>query len=407
MTKHCVTCKKQSTFGIPGSKKASHCAKHKLPQMVNVLNKTCLQCNKQPNFGIPGSKKASHCATHKLSEMVNVNSKTCLECDKQPKFGIPGSKKASHCATHKLPEMVNVKDKTCLECNKQPNFGIPGSKKASYCATHKLSEMVNVKDKTCLECDKIPKFGIPGSKKASHCLTHKLPEMINVKDKTCLQCDKIPNFGIPGSKKASHCATHKLPEMINVLHKTCVSEWCSIQVKNKHYKGYCLRCFVHLFPNNQIVRNYKTKERTVVDFIMRSFPAISWTWDRRVVDGCSGAKPDLICDLGDQIVIIEIDENQHGSYDCTCENKRIMKLSLDVGHRALVLIRFNPDTYRTRDGVRHKSCFGVNDRGLLVVTEHADWDRRLLCLKDQVEYWVTARTSKMVEVVPLFFTETS
>ena len=193
--------------------------------------------------------------------------------------------------------------------------------------------------------------------------------------------------------------------MVDVLHKTCVL--CPTQVSNKHYKGYCLRCFVHVFPNNQIVRNYKTKERTVVDFIKKSFPAILWTWDRRVVDGCSGAKPDLICDLGDQVVILEIDENQHGSYDCTCENKRIMKLSLDVGHRPLVLIRFNPDSYRTRDGVRHPGCFGANERGLLVVTEHTDWDHRLLCLKDQVDYWVTARTSKMVEVVSLFFTETS
>ena len=173
--------------------------------------------------------------------------------------------------------------KHCVTCKKRPKFGIPGSKKASHCATHKLPEMVNVLRKTCLQCKKIPTFGIPGSKKASHCATHKLPEMVNVLSKTCLQCDKIPTFGIPGSKKASHCATHKLPEMVDVFSKTCVSEWCSIRVSNKLYKGYCLRCFVHLFPNNQIVRNYKTKERKVVDFIMSSFPAFSWTWDKRVV----------------------------------------------------------------------------------------------------------------------------
>ena len=43
--------------------------------------------------------------------------------------------------------------------------------------------------------------------------------------------------------------------------------------------------------------------------------------------------------------IVEIDENQHIEYDCSCENKRIMELSQDVGHRPIIFIRFNPDDY--------------------------------------------------------------
>ena len=369
------------------------------------MTKACVLCKKRPSYGIRGSKRAEYCAPHKLRGMVNVRNKTCLECEKQPSFGIRGTKKATHCSLHKSTEMVNVKDKTCLECEKVPSFGTRGTKKATHCGLHKSPEMVNVKNKTCLECEKLPFFGIRGTKKATHCVTHKSPEMVDVKNKTCLECEAQPSFGIRGTKKATHCRAHMSPEMVSVSGKRCVSEWCETRVSNNKYKGFCLQCFVHLFPENQIVRNYKTKERIVVDFVMASFSEMTWTWDRRVVDGCSGARPDVICDLGDQLIIIEIDENHHGSYDSSCENKRLIKLSQDVAHRPIVVIRFNPDAYRTRDGVRHKSCFGFDGNGRVVVTEHVDWHHRLSCLKKTVQHWTTARTSKVLEVVPLFFTE--
>jgi hypothetical protein len=50
-------------------------------------------------------------------------------------------------------------------------------------------------------------------------------------------------------------------------------------------------------------------------------------------------------DLGSHLLIIEVDENKHSSYDCSCENKRLMLLSQDVGHRPIVFLRFNPDDY--------------------------------------------------------------
>jgi hypothetical protein len=48
-------------------------------------------------------------------------------------------------------------------------------------------------------------------------------------------------------------------------------------------------------------------------------------------------------------LIIEVDENKHDNYDCSCENKRIMLISQDLGHRPVVLLRFNPDGY-LKDG---------------------------------------------------------
>ena len=367
------------------------------------MTKPCFGCKKRPSFGVRGSK-ASHCVTHKLDKMVNVRSKTCIECEKQPHFGVPGSKTALYCATHKLENMINVKSTTCKECGKRPFFGVPGSKKALYCATHKLENMVCVK-KTCKECERQPSFGVPGSKTATYCATHKLENMVDLRNKTCIECEKQPNFGVPGSKTALYCATHKLEKMVDVKSKTCVSDWCSTIV-GKRYRGYCVRCFVNLFPDERVSRDYKTRERTVVDFLMGVFPSVTWIYNKRVSNGCSNYQPDLLCDLGDQVLMVEIDENQHATYDCSCENKRLMELSRDIGHRPLVVIRFNPDKYVDAHGVKHTSCFGVDGRGMVCVAKRKrdEWDDRLACLRSTISYWMTYRTDKTVEVVSLFFT---
>ncbi len=37
---------------------------------------------------------------------------------------------------------------------------------------------------------------------------------------------------------------------------------------------------------------------------------------------------DLLIDLGYQVIIVEIDENQHDKYDSTCENKKWLYLEM-------------------------------------------------------------------------------
>ena len=75
---------------------------------------------------------------------------------------------------------------------------------------------------------------------------------------------------------------------------------------NKKYQGYCLFCFVNLFPDNQLVRNYKTKEKEVSDFIKLKFQNFTWTSDKIIENGCSKRRPDLLLDLGYQIIILEV-----------------------------------------------------------------------------------------------------
>jgi hypothetical protein len=107
-------------------------------------------------------------------------------------------------------------------------------------------------------------------------------------------------------------------------------------IATKKYDGYCVFCYINLFPNKPVASNYKTKERAVVDYVVQQFQHYSWKTDKIVQDGCSRRRPDLLLDLGYQVLIIEVDENQHIDYDCSCENKRIMELSQDIGHRSIV-----------------------------------------------------------------------
>jgi hypothetical protein len=398
-------CKIRPTFNNEGSKTAIYCFQHKKDGMINVMNKTCLECKKQPVFNIEGSKNGIYCSEHKKNGMINVKDKTCIECNKRLTFNIEGLKEAIYCSKHKKEGMVDVINKTCLECNKQPNFNIEGLKKAIYCAQHKKEGMVDVINKTCLECNKHPVFNIEGSKKAIYCSEHKKEGTVDVKHKTCLECKKIPAFNIEGSNTAIYCAQHKKEGMVDVKNKMCKTYLCSTRVQEK-YDGYCLRCFMFLFPDKPVSRNYKTKEYAVVEYVKNTFINSLWTADKIVNGGCSKRRPDLLLDLGYQIIIVEIDENQHMDYDCSCENKRIMELSQDLGHRPIVFIRFNPDDY-IKDGKNITSCWSNDKNGICVVkkTKKNEWTQRLSALEQHINYWMNPSntTNKMIETIELYY----
>ena len=57
-------------------------------------------------------------------------------------------------------------------------------------------------------------------------------------------------------------------------------------IYNPKYNGYCLTCFIHLFPDEPNARNYKTKEKDIVDRITQSFTGFTWVADKKVQDGC-------------------------------------------------------------------------------------------------------------------------
>ena len=401
-----MECNKQSAFNKEGETRGIYCLEHKKEGMINVVSITCVDCKKQPVFNKEGETKPLYCSKHKKEGMINVKDKPCLECKKQPAFNIEGNTKALYCSVHKKEGMVNVVTKKCIDCKKQALYNNKGKTKGLYCLEHKKEGMINVKSNTCLECNKIPSFNKESEKKGLYCLEHKKEGMINVRNKTCLECKKIPSFNKEGKANGIYCSKHKKDGMIDVISKTCKNEWCNTNVKNK-YDGYCLNCFIHAHPDKPVSRNYKTKERCVVEYITSHFPDFSWVADKTITDGCSLRRPDLTLDLGNQVIIVEVDENQHIDYDCSCENKRVMQLSQDVSHRPLIMIRFNPDEYTDENDENITSCWGVNKLGLCVVkkSKEKEWESRLERLHEQVEYWTNPEnaTEKTVEIVELFY----
>ena len=216
--------------------------------------------------------------------------------------------------------------------------------------------------------------------------------MENVVSKRCAVdgCNTLPSFGMPG-ERASRCAAHRLDGMEDVVTKRCATHMCTTSATPK-YRGHCLRCFIHLFPGETIARRYKVKETHVVDALLAaelSLPDGCNLVLDRIVRGhsacVSGRRPDVLIDLGTHVVIVEVDENQHGGYDNTCENKRLMQLFGDVGERPIVVVRFNPDGYVAAGGRKVRSPF----------RSHAALDTPVVCSKVE---WAT-RCTALVEVV--------
>ena len=409
MSFKCIICKKITpNFGLRDDKIAEYCFNCKKEGMIDIKHKKCIICNnKRPTFGLPGDKIAEYCFNCKKEGMIDIKRFLCIICNnKRPTFGLPGDKKAEYCFTCKKDGMVDITNSKCIECKKTiPVFGFPTDKICNYCSKCKKEGMINLRDPKCIECKKtIPVFGFPTDKIRNYCSKCKKEGMINLKDSKCIECKKtIPVFGFPTDKIRNYCSKCKKEGMINLKDPKCKSDWC-ITLSNKKYDGYCCYCFMHLFPDKQVSRNYKTKEKYVVDYIKEQFKEIDIIADKQIHGGCSKRRPDILIDLGHQIIIVEIDENQHINYDCSCENKRIMELSQDVGHRPIIFIRFNPDDYKI-NLKNITSCWSQGKHGIYTIKKckQEEWNERLIILKEQINYWLINKTSKLIEIIQLFY----
>jgi hypothetical protein len=381
-----------------------YCGQCKNSEMIEPNRKLC-KCEKRvrPCFNYEGLT-AEFCNSCKSAGMVNVIDKKCF-CGKQtsPQFnyeGLPGK----FCGTCKLDGMINVKSIKC-KCGKQPSFNYQGLK-AAFCSKCKEIDMIDVCHEKCVCGKSQANFnyeGLPGK----YCSLCRVDGMINTHHKKCIICNTTqPSYNYEGLP-AKYCVSCKLINMEDVRHEKCKTLYCNIRVQDK-YDGYCMRCYMYLFPDKPIDKNYKTKEKAVAEYVLLNFPNVTWTTDKQINDGCSKRRPDLLLDLGYQVIIVEIDENQHKRYDCSCDNKRLMEISQDLGHRPVIFIRFNPDDYYDTDGKKVKSCYGITkDMGLIKIVKKKEWLERLECLKNQIAYWNNPinKTDKTVEIIQLYYDE--
>ena len=337
----------------------------------------------------------------------------CCDCKKRATFNIIGLK-SRYCGTHRLDGMINVNSPRCIHngCNSIcPVFNKVGETQGKYCGPHKLDGMVDVINKRCIHdgCNSIsPKFNKEGEKQGKYCGTHRLDGMVDVIHKRCIHdgCISLnPSFNKEGEKKGLYCGTHRLDGMIDVIGPRCKTHLCDIHIRNKQYQGYCLRCFIYTFPDAKVARNYKTKEKDVIDRIKSKFSSLTLIEDKKIQGGCSKRRPDGLLDLGTHLIDLEIDENKHETYDSSCENFRTMQISQDVGHRPIVFIRFNPDAYINKDCKKITSCWKANGNGILTVPKNKvkEWESRIADLINHIQYWVDNTAEKTVEIFPLYY----
>lgn len=104
-------------------------------------------------------------------------------------------------------------------------------------------------------------------------------------------------------------------------------------------------------------------------------------------------------------VIVECDENQHTYYDTTCENKRLMELFTDIGNRPLIMIRFNPDSYISKNQNINSSFKYHKTTGVPMIRDNVEWTNRLSKVKEAIDDSLQNIPEKEISIISLFYDE--
>jgi very-short-patch-repair endonuclease len=99
------------------------------------------------------------------------------------------------------------------------------------------------------------------------------------------------------------------------------------------------------------VRNNKCLHPGCIKQLFDTNGVIYESADKVPLGGCNSYRPDFVIDYEFFKVIIEVDENQHNSYECEYEQKRMINIYQDFGGIPILFIRYNPDSYKTINGI--------------------------------------------------------
>ena len=270
--------------------------------------------------------------------------------------------------------MINIKSKTCIHpgCNTRPNYNKKGEKNALYCASHKLENMINVKDKTCiyLGCNIHASYGKLFMPK-NHCATHKSSNEYLKNNPKCefSNCKNKPFFTNDKTNYPKRCELHKLNDDINIIEKPCSS--CNLPNFINNDLSLCNDCFDY-----NIKKVHKAKEQHIKD-VLNANDMNYISHDKIPEFGCYKKRPDFIFDFIIFYVILEVDENQHKSYACECEQARMVMLHQEFGGAPLLFIRYNPDDYIDHLGNKIKGNNKHRESKLIEM---------LKCLKNRKEW---------------------
>ena len=364
----CIECSKinnwvrsSATYGDPaiktkaGNIKGTHCARHKPRKFESIKGKDCQYegCNTTANYSVLGKSPSTHCANKDHwggLQMFHTTSPKCLysngefSCGKNAIYGLVGEVKPLYCANKEhIPEhlrgkgiLEDKKSKKCEHegCRVQPSYGYRGDKTGTYCATcyHKhYSHLDLVRCRNpcqfegCKETD--VKFGYMPGNKRTHCITHK-GDRVNVSEKL-------------KTKDTKEMDT----ETAEIVKKKC--NICDLS--NTDYT--CKSCSKEL--------NSRRPEDIVKNHLIKTIRMPFASHDKIIDAVCTSERPDFYYDCGTHSVIIEVDEKQHRDKKYKCECTRMSRLYSTIGMKEMVLIRFNPHSFKVEG---EKQTVGPEER---------------------------------------------
>jgi len=364
----CIVCGKRASFGVLGTKKLTHCKKDAPPGYVAVGETricTTSMCGTRYSYGFIWDEKPSKCAKCADEGMEDLVKKRCVKCLKTvPSYIVPGEKTATYCVGCSDPTMTSI-HKKCEICNdSRACYGYREDGIRKYCEKDQKEGMFYLDRPKCEDnsCIGYAKYGYLFQKK-QYCFIHKKNNMHpeNMLYPICKDesCKKIPYYCEEGKRYPTHCEIHKPPGYVNIVERKCNN--CFLLDFIPQDKNVCRDC--DIWSDTQV----RHEKELRIKHVLEANGIEYYSHDRVPKFSQNKYRPDFILDFASMILILEVDENQHHSYSCECEEKRMTSLKQDFKDIPLVFIRYNPDDYKNEAGEKIKGKNFNNDReGVLI-----------------------------------------
>jgi len=359
------SCGIRQQYNYPYNEIVICCTNCKKDGMIDIKHKKCSCGISIPVFNFPTEKKGICCSKCKEDGMVDVITKKC-KCGIVPVFNFPNETNGLCCSKCKKEGMVDIKNKKC-KCGVIPNFNLPNNEIAICCIKCKEDGMINIKHKKC-KCGTRPNFNYSEETTPMCCSKCKEDGMVDVNNKMCKCGKKNPSFNFPGESALVCCSKCKEEGMVyrknnKIVCKGIIGSTCPFNSKaNRKYKNYCVECFRRNFPLDPLTFQIrcKTKEIAVRDFINANFEGFQH--DKTLFTGSCDCTMRRRIDhrklIGNTLLVIETDENQHKSYDKMDEEIRYDDLFMAFSGK-WIYIRFNPDKYKDKKGNTKNPTIGT------------------------------------------------
>lgn len=408
-------CERSKQYGYQSDRKRRVCSRH-VPDLevrsddpIIGLIGLCKMCKLRPAKRTldNGTRSCIECADGKGDKLAKPKCKI-TNCHDDAKCGIrdriSGVVPADYCIAHSTDNMARSQKQLCkyqddnylYQCDKRAG---KGHDSPLYCSQHADDEHKDVVHKMCEVCGDVrPTYGYGNV--PTHCDDCKrkigaddMPDLVSYlcqfNDKHG-KCGNHARFGDVDGKRV-RCHHHSENHYMDVTLGHCRS--CTDNFATPRLNGECRPCFIANNPSDPRVTRIRVKERLMLDAISA---AISFTGaNQQVRGGTSKRRPDAYIRGDEHDIIIEIDENEHRSYNQSVETLRINQLSNDF-QRPIVVIRINPDG--------PNSPFGEQE-GAIVISNDIEFNRRTEIAIRTTRQYLNQRITENVTTVKLFFSE--